>query len=170
MTLAQALASLFGLSANIAIQVLACRLFPSRGLLGSIMLGFGAGLVVTLALSAPWPPRLDAGTIGTVLTSVITYAALGFSFFHVNNMGETARRIRLLRELVESPAGLTEAELLSRYGSREVLDRRLTRLLATRQLGERDGRYFADGSTVRSFSLMIGIAKKLVFKNPPAPR
>ena len=58
-------------------------------------------------------------------------------------MGETARRVRILIELTEAGAtGLSEDSIQERYSDREVVDRRLERLFAIRQIEERNGRLF----------------------------
>lgn len=49
-------------------------------------------------------------------------------------MGETARRIRLVIEIFDHNTGLTRPEILSRYNSREVIDRRIHRLLKSGQI------------------------------------
>ena len=64
------------------------------------------------------------------------------SYFHFINLGETARRIRILRELHEPPDGLTLDGLLARYNAQEIIERRISRLIETHQIVLRDGRYF----------------------------
>jgi len=49
-------------------------------------------------------------------------------------MGETARRIRLVIEIFDHITGLSRPEILSRYNSREVIDRRIHRLLKSGQI------------------------------------
>ena len=51
-------------------------------------------------------------------------------------MGETSRRIRLGLELVDAQNGLTYDALLEKYNWKIQVDRRLTRLLAFREIIE----------------------------------
>ncbi len=133
MTLLQALSPAAGLAVNCAAQVLACRL--GCGLLRSIYLGFAAGGAACALIS---------GHGADLLAALVTYAALGYCYFHFLNLGETARRVRLVRELAEAgPAGLTRRELLARYNAVMMVRARLDRLIKNSQVSERDGRYYA---------------------------
>lgn len=67
------------------------------------------------------------------------YALLAYSYFHLFNMGETARRVRVLMELKEH-GGMKMGELKSFYNTASMLDRRLERLVSLGQVrvdGER---------------------------------
>lgn len=139
-----ALAPLAALATNVAAQVAVFRLFPHRGLLRSELAGFAAGggalaLVHALAAVPPHPPGEPAALLAA---NALCYGALGYCYFHFGNLGETARRVRIVRELAESPGGLTLEEILRRYDAREIFDRRLGRLTGTGQIVLRDGRYF----------------------------
>lgn len=70
----------------------------------------------------------------------LVYACLAYSYFHLFNMSETARRIRILSELYV--AGPLSAQEISRlYSGEGLLEARLDRLVATQQLELRAGRY-----------------------------
>ena len=73
--------------------------------------------------------------------NVILYGSLGYGYFHFLNLGETARRIRILREIESAPEGLSHQEILQRYSAAAIVERRLGRLLTTGQIVLRDGRY-----------------------------
>ena len=87
--------------------------------------------------------------------NLLIYAALGYCDVHFINLGETARRIRILRELYETPEGLSQEEILKHYNAKHVVDMRLRRLLGNGQIIERQGRYYI-GSPV-----MLFIAKSI---------
>jgi hypothetical protein len=97
----------------------------------------------------------------TILANIITYGALGYGYFHFVNLGETARRIRLLRELYDSEGGLSISDLLARYNSREVLNRRMDRLTVTRQVFRRNGRLYIGKRTVLYMAKILVLMKML---------
>ncbi|MBE9529413.1 MAG: hypothetical protein IME99_09265 [Proteobacteria bacterium] len=102
----------------------------------------------------------------TILYSVIVYLALGYTYFHLFNMSETARRIRLLYEI---KSGLYDPHGATGVGSAEQVPlmsvtTRLERLVALGQIEERRGRYFLKGRTmlygarvVRVWGMILGI-------------
>ena len=69
----------------------------------------------------------------------MTYALLAYSYFHIFNMGETARRVRMLSELMER-GSLSALELKSLYDAAAMLDRRMERLVALGQVRLEGGR------------------------------
>ena len=107
------------------------------------------------ALAVTSPP--DAWATGVLWA--LTYWSLTYAYvFGFYNLGESARRIRLLIELRGAgKAGLTLGQLLVAYNASMILDARLQRLLASGQIVEREGRYYI-GSRV-----MVRAAKALVF-------
>lgn len=145
---------------NMLSQVLSVRCFPKIGLLKSVFIGFALGslgLVLSAAflspeISLPMRERLADFTV-----QLITYAAFGYCYFHFLNLGETARRIRILRELSESNGGLTREQLLERYNAGQIIERRLARLLGNGQIILKSGAYYI-GSPV-----VLLMAKSLVF-------
>jgi hypothetical protein len=80
--------------------------------------------------------------VGQIAVSTMTYIALGYCYFHFINLGETARRIRIVRELWESEDGLSMDELLKRYNASEIINVRLQRMMSKKQIVFRDGRYY----------------------------
>jgi hypothetical protein len=159
-------APLLCLMANVSVQMLAFRLRPEFGLLRSEYLGFAAGLAGVIALhlvhlsSVPLPGYGDIA--GGALQSLISYAALGYCYFHFVNLGETARRIRLLRELQDGGGRLSHRQLLTRYNAAEIVGRRLKRLLGTGQIVLRDERYFIGNPAVLSIAKAMVMLKVLL--------
>ena len=157
--LLHALMPVAGLGVNVLCQVVCFRLVPRLGLLKSIAIGFAAGMVGTVAADA----FVGAGLVaGGLLTNIVIYAALGYGYFHFVNLGETARRIRLLRELNEAEDGLTLTDLLARYDADQIVRVRLARLLASGQIVLRDGRYFIGRPTVLLIARSIVALKGIV--------
>jgi hypothetical protein len=155
-----ALSPVIGLALNVATQVVTFRCRPAFGLLRSEYLGFTVGTVAVILMNGAYlylaPQQVMVDGCGLGLLTVSTYAALGYCYFHFVNLGETARRIRLLRELHDAGGSLTHEELLIRYSAKEIVDTRLRRLLSTGQIVCREQRYFI-GSPI-----MMVIARAMV--------
>ncbi len=148
--------------ANMAVQVVVYRLWNTEGrLFRSQMAGAAAGLAVLVVLSVS-VHGTGANAADSATTNVLIYLAFCYVYFHWNNMGETARRIRLLRELHDAPRGLTDAELQTRYPAREILEHRLRRLIEARQIAERDSRLFLTSTAVLRSARLVGLAKWLI--------
>lgn len=129
---------------NVMLQVFIFRTFLKRRLLKSIFIGFLAGFIflILLQFSIIFSSSIKTSDFfGALILSLLTYSSLGYCYFHFINLGETARRIRILRELYEFKEGLTEEEILKRYNAREIVDKRLSRLLKNKQIILREGRY-----------------------------
>lgn len=118
---------------NLIIQVGSFRLLHNFPLLKSVLLGFISGLIVIV---------IGKDTLPIFLVNLITYASLEYCYFNFVTLGETGRRIRILREIYESEDGLTLDGLLSRYNAEEILRRRLDRLLKNGQIVLKGGRFF----------------------------
>ena len=146
-----ALAPIGGLALNVAVQVAWCRWRRPPQLLRSVVIGFSAALVAVLAvttLAAFWAQLAPIEIAAQVTVNLMTTVLLGYGYFNFINLGETARRVRILREVVEAGGCLSEEELLRRYGAQEMVARRLGRLLSKGQVVVREGRYHLGRRTV----------------------
>jgi hypothetical protein len=152
-----ALAPAAALGANVLCQVLICRLRGGRGLLRSIFAGCALGAAALAAIDL-----LARGSAGRAVLGGLTYLALSYGYFHFVNLGETARRIRLLGELRDAPGGLTYEELQVRYGARAMTRVRIERLLASGQIVERGGRYTIGRPVVLTMARLVRLAKLVV--------
>lgn len=164
--LMQVAAPLIGLSANVLAQLFAFRIRSTLGLLRSEYLGFLVGLLSLLAIdgvSLMWMPLINRfDQAGIFLLTTLTYGALGYSYFHFINLGETARRIRLLRELYDAGGTLTHQQLLDRYSAQEVVNKRINRLLSTGQIICKEQRYFIGSHTVLYIAQIMTTMKKIL--------
>jgi hypothetical protein len=117
------------------------------------------------ALALPGPPALHRMPAALAYVAIV-YACIAYSYFHLFNMSETARRIRILREL--HAAGSLSAEELSRsYSGASVLEVRFDRLLATGQLRARGDRFVGAGRLLyaaaclfRVWRLVLGLERR----------
>ena len=156
------LMAILAMAANVAGQIAAYRLLRAEGKLfkSQIAGALIGGLVLALLLSAlpGAAPSADVATADALLYAVFCYV-----YFHWNNMGETARRIRMLRELAAAPEGLTFEAMVARYSAQEILERRLERLTAAGQISETDGRLVLTSRTVLLSARLVGLAKQVIF-------
>lgn len=147
-----AFSPVIGLLANAGSLIMLYRLNPSFGLLRSEYAGFVFGSAVVLGLNGLvmyLAPHVMASTAaGHGIITLLTYAALGYCHFHFVNLGETARRIRLLRELVDAGGALSHDALLERYNAREIVEKRITRLINAGQVVHRAERYYIGNPAV----------------------
>lgn len=90
------------------------------------------------------------------LYGVIIYAALAYVYFHLFNMSETARRIKILSLLYRD--GATEkGRFGSGYGVGVMLEARLERLISTGQIREFGGRYIPAGKVIYLAARVVAI-------------
>jgi len=125
------------------------------------------------------PAPAASAPAGYVLAWGLTYLALAYTYvFGFFNVSETARRLRLLVELLEAgPRGLSLDEVLGAYNARMIVEARLRRLVAGGQLAQADGRYVLRRSLgLSAAKLLVGI-KRLLLRapsefgaGPPPPR
>ncbi|MBI5204835.1 MAG: hypothetical protein HZA11_07960 [Nitrospirae bacterium] len=161
----EVLSPVIGLVINVLFQVLGFRYIANIGLLKSIFLGFAVGLFSVITLEAYGFFTMAKSTqdfIALIIVNLVTYSALGYCYFHFLNLGETARRIRIVRELYDSEGGLSLEGILERYSARDIVQKRFERLLNNRQIIEKDGRYYI-GSPVMLVMANIMVAMKLLF-------
>ncbi len=154
-----------GLAVNVCVQILSFRLIPSLGLLKSVFLGFGAGMVYVLGAEI-FIVTQSAGNamsdfLPNVIANILTCGVLGYCYFHFINLGETGRRIRIVRELL-SADGLTLEELLQRYNTSDMVEIRLTRLLNSGQIVERNGMLFIKSQFLLRASQIMVLMKKII--------
>ena len=153
-----------GLIINVIGQLVGCRYL---GLLRSVFMGFFMGVVGVLAIETlfffttrPEPQTL----IGQIALNTITYGALGYCYFHFINLGETARRIRIIREIWESGNGLSMDELKVRYNASDVIRVRLQRMIHNRQIILRGERYYIGKPILLYLAKLIVFMKLMLLK------
>ena len=165
MTLLYVISPVIGLLANAIIQVLSFRYIYKVGLLRSIYVGFFAGfcsLIIINIFYSIFFSFLFQNRVFPNITNFIIYAALGYCYFHFVGLGETARRIRMLIEIYSSKEGLSLEEILTRYNAREIVEKRMDRLLSNGQLKCRDGKYFIGKPIVLLIANSVMLLKLLL--------
>ena len=142
-----ALAPAIGLAVCMAVHVIVSRTLPGLPRIRGIALSFAGGAIAVagMIVGGRTAPLLAAASLWdvaavwfTTYTLLIYCYVIGFF-----NLGESARRIRLLIELHGAgERGMTLAEILSRYSARTIVEVRLRRMVAGGQIRERAGAYF----------------------------
>jgi hypothetical protein len=141
LSLAAPLLPVAALALNVGTQLAVVRAAPARGIAPSIAAGFLAGLAGVAGGAALSGAGTGADRVAGALADLLAYLCLSYCYFNFLNLGITARRIRLLIELLEAPNGLSWPEILERYNARTMVAARLGRLLAGGQVREAGGRY-----------------------------
>ena len=160
----QVLIPVLGLMINVIVQVICSRFIQRLGLLKTVFLGFFVGMLSVLIIEfciffATSVHFTDFFMM--FAANFITYASLGYCYFHFINLGETARRIRILREIYDSKDGLSMEEILQRYNSKEIVDKRLSRLINNGQVLYKNERYYISSPIMLMITTVI-VAMKLL--------
>lgn len=153
-----------GLIINVITQVVSFRCNPSFGLLKSEYLGFTIGVLNIFIFDFYFFSISEMSAndfIGIITANLIIYSALGYCYFHFINLGETARRIRILREIYDAEDGLSLEEMLQKYNAKEIVEKRVSRLINNRQILYKNGRYYI-GSPIVLMIARIIVAMKLL--------
>ena len=161
----QVFAPILGMTVNVLTQILSFRIKVNLSLLRSIYLGFFCGLLTMIVFDLAIMIHNESSLnyfIGIFLVNLIIYGSLGYCYFNFNNLGETARRIRLLREIYDSKEGLTSVELVDLYSGKEVLSRRIERLLKNNQVILRDNKYLIGNPSILWIANIIIFLKVMV--------
>lgn len=142
-----ALAPAIGLLACMLLHVMVSRTAPGLPRTRGIALGFagGGGAVVGMIVGGRTALLLaSAGVWDTAAVWLTTYLLLTYCYvIGFFNLGESARRIRLLIELHGAgPSGMTMEDILARYNAPMIVTIRLQRMLAGGQIREQHGAYF----------------------------
>ncbi len=154
-----------GLMINVSVQVLCFRFIQSLGLLKTVFLGFFAGFLSVFIIESYKFFTINISFIDffmLLIVNSIAYASFGYCYFHFINLGETARRIRILREIYDSKDGLSMKEILQRYNAKEIVEKRISRLINNGQVLYKNERYFIGSPIMLMISNVIVAMKFLL--------
>lgn len=152
----------FAFIVNVVVQVSVFRLNQAKlRIFVTMVIGFLAGLIALFAFEW-WLPG-GFSRFGELLANTLIYVCLSYSYFHFNNMGETARRIRMVRDLSERPDGMTVEEIVGTYNSLEMVRRRIGRLASAGYLVSKDNRIINGNPTFLRIAQTIRLIKWIVY-------
>jgi hypothetical protein len=151
------------LGVNVVAQVILFRLRRGAQFTRSIVEGGWIGAMVGLGVGLVCTSRVPAGQLlSSLAASAFTYLALSYCYYHFVQLGQTSIRIRIYMEIASSPQGLTIEELAGRYDGNVLLQMRLKRLIESRDITQREGRFFVGRSRFVRVAAMIYAARRLV--------
>lgn len=123
---------ILGLAVMVIVQAIVLRARGVDRFFGSVVAGFLAGMLVTLALQATllfFFPRDMNIWILAVLVNPALYVMLGYCFYNFINLGQASIRIRIFKECDEHGGFITHEELRAVYDDELLKEARLQRLL-----------------------------------------
>jgi len=162
----RAVIPIFGLMVNVLSQMISFRILPKRGLLNSVFLGFLSGLSIIFVFEfciLSQQLALTKESLAVLVVHLLTYMSLGYCYFHFINLGETARRVRILRELADATDGLSLKGILKHYNAKEIVERRLERLLKKGQIVIKNDKYYIGKQQVLWISRLVLALKLILF-------
>ncbi len=153
-----------------AIQVILVRFFGlyrekalrQKGPAAATLIGILPVGGVFLAWLLVFPVR-STGAIfwsGFYLFSVYLLAA--YVYFHIFNMSETARRIRILAH-GHRAGEVAKDEMIQSYTSEQMISLRVDRLVALEEIARRDGRYIPGRMRLLPAAKLVFFLRRIIF-------
>ncbi len=140
--------------------------FRQKGAVAAVLIGLAPLALVFVVLGSGGQEGSNRFWAGIYLLGV--YLLFGYVYFHIFNMSETARRIRILSR-GHRDGKVIKDELNRDYTRREMVETRIARLLALGEIRRRDSRYVGG----RMFLLWPARAvfgfRRLLFPERPIP-
>jgi len=142
------------------------RLKSPQVLLVRLVLAVNIPVLAGAWLIARSELRDAAQTMYMLVFAFLVFNGIAYAYFHIFNMSETARRIRMLLQIRRAgPTGLRVRELEHQYSQQDMIEARLDRLVLMKQLSlGSDGRYRVAGNTLLWAGRIMGLWRRLVFR------
>lgn len=159
-------APLVGSAVNVVAQVILARMLGGERLLLVIIASFCAGLLAAGAMTGSAFSMADLAApdrFGLAASVLLVYCAASFVLFAIVNLGETSLRIRMMRVLLDNPAGLSREELIASYDDRALITVRLQRLQDNMQARVVDGVYYSRPSFFFLGAAVIRLLQRIVY-------
>jgi hypothetical protein len=138
------MSTVLGLATYSGCHPLLARFWHAASPYPALITSFFPGLMVTTVATATGLFSMQApfsDWIGYGLLNVVTYAALGWGYFHFVNLCVASLRIRVLEELSEHGGQATAAHLFARYNDDHLIATRIERLVRGGHLRLHGDRY-----------------------------
>lgn len=143
-----------------AVLARTCKLTPPQSTAVRAIAAGCAPVGVVLYFSV-FRDLMEGEILLAVVYCSIVYISFGYSYFHLFNMSETARRIRILYE-IGIAGGLSCHEIGRRYRSSDIIALRLDRLSATGKLTFREGHYYVNSKLLYCAAVLINVWRKIL--------
>lgn len=160
-------APILGVAAYLITHIAFNVLTAGRNLLIGFLLGFLVGGATEVFVTV-WTLRdapvdfFDAASL--VAVNQFTFLALAYGYINSVNLLISSLRVRILHEFFTSKTGLTERQVLDRYGARRLVETRLARLTSSNQLRMENGRFFTKPSLLLTLARFCRKLKTLLLK------
>jgi len=148
-----------------AVHALLCRARSEAPILNLLVMAGFAGLgglfaMQLLAVSAgqAWADAF----VAMMLVDGPIYACLAYGYANFVNLGQASVRIRIYRELLDSPGGIQVSELRAKYDEAGMLSTRLRRMLDAGDLALDGTAYRLNKTRLLAISNVIFGLKKAV--------
>lgn len=160
-------APLVGLAADVVVHLIATWILRLPKLYPRLFVGAAAGGATTIAIAVAAVQRMPLerpDAVALVVFDALTFAILSFGYFNFVQLNISSLRVRIANEIFDSKTGLSEAELITLYNARRVVDERLDRLARGNQIIERDGRFYHRKSLVYGIAVAMDLCKRIVLR------
>ena len=158
---------LIGLLINTFIHIITYRYKKKLGLLKTLLIGFIGGFFTVLVIEIVYqiPTKLTTMEIAAQSSlNIISFIALGYCYFHFCNLGETGRRIHIIREIWDNNNSLSMNNLLESYNAKTIIHARLQRMINSKQIFYQDNKYFTKNSPMLYMAKSMALLKSVLFK------
>ncbi len=162
------LSPVWGLAVMVIVQAMVLRARGGDRFFGSVVAGFLAGMLVTLALQAAlllfFPRDLNAWFLA-VLVNPALYVMLGYCFYNFINLGQASIRIRIFKECDGHGGFITHEELRAVYDDELLKKARLQRLLEGGDVARGEsGRWKLANPRLIPVAIIVFALKKFVLR------
>jgi len=157
----------FTILISIFTQIAFYRINASKDIYKSLKVGFQSGLICSLLINYLQPQKFPI-----LIGNIIIFILFTYTYFHWINMGETARRVRILHEIGSVKNGLTLKELENKYSPKQILIIRLKRLIAKDQIlfDGQSKKYYKKNMSIYLLATVVSAYSKLLQKILYLPR
>ncbi len=164
-TLVTALVLLFSPFILLAVHILVARAKIIRSnQIGTVVASLLA-LLPVLALVWRFSAASGIEKISCMVYAFTVYFCIAYAYFHLFNMSETARRIRILHEIYKAKT-LSRDNILSLYEASDIVEVRLKRLSLTGQLEQSGGAFVVKGKLLYYAAVFVEAWRSLLGFEP----
>lgn len=159
------LAPLVALTTMALSHAVLCRIRPDAAILNLLVVaGFLglAGLLVMQVFAVLAGQTWGSALVAMMLVDGPIYACLAYGYANFVNLGHASVRIRIYRELLDSPEGIQISELRAKYDEAGMLSTRLRRMLDAEDLTFDGAAYRIKKARLVAISKVIFALKKAV--------
>tara|TARA_B100000315_G_C14582847_1_gene591409 strand:- start:2362 stop:2910 length:549 start_codon:yes stop_codon:yes gene_type:complete len=169
----QILVPFIAVMVNVVIQILSCRILfkmvyknYQRSLKVSVAFGIFSGVAYVVAqeiiIFSLIFSNFEEEAVSMIFINLLIYLAFSYWYVVYITFGETSLRTRILME-IDKRGELSEQEILARYNTQELIKIRMARLVNTKQVIFREGRYFGKDSVLVNWAKGLGYMHLAVF-------